>query len=106
MDDGAFNVNDDIGDVEVLRGLTSISAPEADMTRQVMAQQTCTQQFNLYVDVWDMPMTECLSHMGMRPNQSDRFRALTKLSHSASFSKYFSKAQSWIMNYWQMASNL
>ncbi|OQV06639.1 hypothetical protein CLAIMM_11181 [Cladophialophora immunda] len=85
--------------------LTTVSDQELGLTRQITAKQTCEQQFNLYVDIWEMPMRECLSHAYSRSSNSSGFEALTKLSTNACFAKYFGEAQLLVKGCWQMASN-
>ncbi|KIW12606.1 hypothetical protein PV08_09884 [Exophiala spinifera] len=104
-DDKPFDGLTNALNVVSVAGLTSALAPEADLTRQIIAEQTCAQQFNLYVDVWDMPMVDCLSHAHVRPFYGSGFEALIKLSQDSSFSQYLNQAQSWIKNYWQMSSD-
>lgn len=104
-EDRAFDAENSTLDVVSVAGLTSVFAPEVDLTRQLMAEQTCSQQLNLYVDVWDMPMVDCLSSAHVRPFYGFGFEALTKLSQTSSFSQYLDQAQSWIQNYWQVATD-
>ena len=96
VDGGSIQDEQHVSDVVLLDIPTSISAYEEDLTRQATAHQTCSQQFNLYVDIWDMPMTECLTHIHIPPYYLLGVGALTQLSNSAHFSVYFGEAQSWI----------
>lgn len=85
--------------------LMSISTTEGDLARQLTAQITCSQQFCLYVDIFDMPISECLSEGSMPPSYSLGVAACTHLGHSTELSSYLEKANSWIKSCWQAKSD-
>ncbi|RJE27250.1 GAL4 [Aspergillus sclerotialis] len=91
-------------DTPALEEMSPVLAPETEMAQQVVARETCLQQFRLYVDVWDMPMTACISHPCIPPSSPADVAGLAHLGNSSSFSMYFGKAQSWIASCWQMDS--
>lgn len=84
--------------------LIYVSTAEGDLMRQFTARETCLQQFNLYVDVVDMPLTECLSGGCMPPTFPLGLAALTPLSNSAHLLTYLKQAQSWIQDCWETKS--
>lgn len=81
---------------------TSVSMNEVILARQFNAHETCSQQFNLYVDVFDLPLSDCLSQGTMPPHYSLGVAALAPLSHSAHLSVYLDQANSWIRSCWEM----
>lgn len=85
--------------------LMSISTTEADLARQLTAQITCSQQFGLYVDTFDMPISECLSGGSMPPSYSLGVAACIPLGYSTDLSSYLAKANSWIKSCWQAKSD-
>lgn len=85
--------------------LMSISTTEADLARQLTAQITCSQQFALYVDTFDMPISECLSEGSMPPSYSLGVTACIPLGYSTELSSYLAKADSWIKSCWQAKSD-
>jgi hypothetical protein len=85
-------------------GLTITSKPERDIVRQFTAQTTCSQHFNLYIDIYDMPITECLSQGCIPPCYSAGIAALTPLSNSMHSAAYLDKALLGIRNCWDTNS--
>lgn len=63
--------------------LGSLSRTEADLARQFTARVTCSQQFEIYVDTFDIPISECLAGGSMPPRYSLGVTACTPLENSA-----------------------
>lgn len=83
----------------------SLSTLEVDLARQLTAHETCVQQFNLYVDVCDMPLSQCLLHGSMPPRYSLGIAALAPLSNSVHLNTYLEKANMWIESCWELNSS-
>lgn len=79
-------------------------AMEGELFRQLNARELCLQQFNLYVDVCDMPISQSLLHGCMPPRYSLGIAALTPLSNSVHLNTYLEKANTWIQSCWEMNS--
>jgi hypothetical protein len=77
---------------------------EGELFRQINAREICLQQFNLYVDVCDMPISQCLLHGSMPPRYSLGIAALAPLSNSVHLNAYLKKANTWIQSCWEMNS--
>lgn len=74
----------------------SISTMEVDLVKQLAARETCSLQLNLYIDVFDMPISQCLLQGSMPPRYSLGVGALLPLSNSTHVLDYFDKANRWI----------
>lgn len=85
-------------------GFTIPSNPERDLVRQFTSQTTCSQHFNLYIDIYDLPITECLSQGCIPPCYSPGIAALTPLSNSMHSAAYLDKALLGIRNCWDTSS--
>ena len=96
--------NHQLGTSSVFDELDPLLVPEAELARQVTARETHSQQFRLYIDVWDVPMTNCLSHPCIPPSYPGGVDGLAYLGNSTSFSEYFGQAQSWISTCWKIDS--
>ncbi|KAL4890011.1 hypothetical protein BDV59DRAFT_204816 [Aspergillus ambiguus] len=81
------------------RGSLNPSA-EWQQARRVIAQERCAQQLNLYLDVVDIPVADCLSQKCMPPCYALGIAALIPLSHATDVSSYFDRAQSTIRSCW------
>ena len=76
-------------------GTFTLSRDE-DLARQLVGRNVLSQQFNLYVDVMDMPISHCLLQGSMHPRYSMGIAALMPLSKSSYMSGYFDHANVWI----------
>jgi Fungal Zn(2)-Cys(6) binuclear cluster domain len=99
---GVITDREHAADTPLLEILTSIPTLEVDLARQLAARETCSQQFNLYVDVFDMPLSQCLLPGSMPPRYSLGVAALAPLSNSAHLSVYLDKANLSIKSCWEM----
>ncbi|KIX98630.1 uncharacterized protein Z520_05931 [Fonsecaea multimorphosa CBS 102226] len=80
---------------------TCVSAPEANLVRQLTSRETCSLQFNLYVDVIDMPVSQCLLQGSMPPAYSLGVAALTPVSNSLHLRGHWERATSWVKTCWE-----
>lgn len=85
-------------------GLTIPPRPERDIFRQLTAQATFSQHFNLFIDIFEMPITECLSQGCIPPCYSRGIAALTPLSNSMHSAAYLDKALSGLRDCWDTSS--
>ncbi|KAJ5815456.1 hypothetical protein N7474_007233 [Penicillium riverlandense] len=83
----------------------SLSTLEGDLARQLTARETCLQQFNLYVDVCDMPLSQCLLQGSMPPRYSLGIAALAPLSNSVHLNTYLEKTNMWMESCWELNSS-
>lgn len=83
----------------------SLQTVESDIVRQLTARKASTQHFNLYIDVCDMPLTQCLLQGSMPPRYSMGLAALAPLSTSEHLAAYSEKANGWIKSCWEMSSS-
>ncbi|GFG19167.1 hypothetical protein IFM5058_09778 [Aspergillus udagawae] len=74
---------------------------EDDLARQLAGRDTLSQRFNLYVDVIDMPISQCLLQGSMHPSYHLGIAALGPLSDSSHMSVYFHRANVWIKSCWE-----
>lgn len=74
---------------------------EDDLARQLLGCDTLSQKFNLYVDVIDMPISQCLLQGSMHPRYNLGIAALGPLSDSSHMSVYFDHANVWIRSCWE-----
>lgn len=74
---------------------------EDDLARQLVGRDTLSQKFNLYVDVIDMPISQCLLQGSMHPRYNLGIAALGPLSDSGHMSVYFDHANMWIGSCWE-----
>ncbi|KAL5366565.1 hypothetical protein BJX96DRAFT_180847 [Aspergillus floccosus] len=74
---------------------------EDDLARHLAGRDTLSQQFNLYVDVIDMPISQCLLQGSMHPRYNLGIAALGPLSDSSHMSVYFHRANVWIKSCWE-----
>ncbi|KAE8336603.1 hypothetical protein BDV24DRAFT_168174 [Aspergillus arachidicola] len=81
----------------------SPSAIEGDIARQVVARDTCALQFDLYVEAFDMPVSQCLLPGSMPPLYNLGVAAFSLLSKSTPISRHFDKANEWIQSCWEAA---
>ncbi|KAJ5910839.1 uncharacterized protein N7473_000142 [Penicillium subrubescens] len=84
----------------VYREVFSLSR-EDDLARQLVGRDTLSQRFNLYVDVIDMPISQCLLQGSMHPRYNLGITALGPLSDSGHMSVYFDHANTWIGSCWE-----
>ncbi|RJE25246.1 GAL4 [Aspergillus sclerotialis] len=82
----------------------SVITPDAGLVRGFMATEICSQQFNLYVDVWDMPVSQCLLRGSMPPGYSLGVAAWTSLNASPYVSGYLNDANLWTSTCWKEGS--
>ncbi|KAF3401702.1 hypothetical protein F1880_010112 [Penicillium rolfsii] len=78
----------------------SVLSREDDLARQLVGRNTLLQKFNLYVDVIDMPLSQCLLQGSMHPRYNLGIAALGPLSNSGHMSAYFDHANTWIGSCW------
>lgn len=78
------------------------AVPEANLAKLTIAHETCSQQFNLYVDVFDIPISHCLFLDSMPPGYSLGVAALSPIKDSSNLSRYLSKADAWIKSCWNL----
>ncbi|KIW12611.1 hypothetical protein PV08_09889 [Exophiala spinifera] len=83
----------------------SPAAPEANLAKLTIAEEACSQHFNLYVDVFDIPISHCLFLDSMPPGYSLGVAALSPIKDSSSLSGYLSKADAWIKSCWNLNFN-
>ncbi|KAJ5825426.1 hypothetical protein N7474_002564 [Penicillium riverlandense] len=81
-----------------------ISSVESDLSKQVDSREISLQYFNLYVDVCDMPISECLLQGSMPPQYGRGIAALAPLSASQNLAIYLKKANAWISSCWEANS--
>ncbi|KOC18362.1 hypothetical protein AFLA70_13g005921 [Aspergillus flavus AF70] len=91
-----------VEDVSQMEGLTLIPRAEWDQAKQLEARERCLQHLYLYIDVFDMQITACLSEGCMPPCYSLGIEALVPLSNSADVSPYVERVRSSINNSWYM----
>ncbi|OQV06631.1 Fungal Zn2-Cys6 binuclear cluster domain-containing protein [Cladophialophora immunda] len=89
-----------------LKDFVSPPTPESNLARQMMAQETCSQHFNLYVDIFDIPISHCMTHESMPPGYSLGVAALSPMSDSSGLSNYLTQANSWIKSCWDRSLEL
>jgi hypothetical protein len=77
-----------------------ISRPEAQLVRHFSADETCKQHFNLYVDVFDMPLSQCLLQGSMPSRYLLGVAALHPLRKRDSFSHFLRTADRWVSSCW------
>lgn len=82
------------------RGAFALSR-EDDLARQLVGHDTLSQRFNLYVDVIDMPISQCLLQGSMHPRYNLGIAALGPLSDSCHMSAYFDHANLGIGSCWE-----
>ncbi|KAJ5825835.1 hypothetical protein N7474_002973 [Penicillium riverlandense] len=80
--------------------VSPISKASEDLTGQLLARQACSERFGLYVDIVDMPMSECLRQGSMPPQYSFGIAAWALLGESPQMSTYFGRANTWIQSCW------
>lgn len=96
--------SDVIVDTARIDHVASISEAETLLGRKATAYDICSQQFNLYVDIWDMPMTQCLSHTYRPPSYPLGATVLAQLSSCAHFVRYFEEAHLLVKSCWEINS--
>ncbi|KAH8698667.1 hypothetical protein BGW36DRAFT_293299 [Talaromyces proteolyticus] len=74
----------------------SLSGPESDLARHLEAKDACLQRFNLYVDIFDMPVSQCLLQGSMPPCYSSGIAASVPLGNSSHMATYLNRADRWI----------
>jgi hypothetical protein len=74
---------------------------EDDLARQLVGRNTISQNFNLYVDVVDMPISQCLLQGSMHPRYNLGIAALGPLSDSSHMSVHFDHANAWVRSCWE-----
>ncbi|KAA8651008.1 hypothetical protein EYZ11_004307 [Aspergillus tanneri] len=89
-------------DRKLLDVLESVCTTDADLTRKVTAREVGVQQFNLYVDVYDLPLSECLFHGCMPPSYSLGVAAWVPLRKNLQLSSYWDTATAWIKGCWDL----
>lgn len=82
--------------------LVPVSTRETNLVRQFTVRETCLQKFRLWVDVVEMPITECLSKGCMPPTFKQGLAALSPLSTNLHSLFYWNQARSWIEDCWEM----
>ncbi|KAJ5820584.1 hypothetical protein N7474_006175 [Penicillium riverlandense] len=82
------------------RGIFMLSREE-DLARQLVGRDTLSQQFNFYVDVIDMPLSQCLLQGSMHPRYSLGIAALGPLGNSSHMSVYFDHANVSLRSCWE-----
>jgi hypothetical protein len=97
--DLAFNAAGE-GSVDMV---VSPAISDADLGRSTIAQATCSQHFNLYVDVFDIPISHCLFLDSMPPGYSMGLAALYSMKDSSSLARCMSKANDWIKSCWDLS---
>lgn len=88
-------------DTPPVDGGAIVSSREDDLARQLVGRDTLSQKFNLYVDVIDMPLSQCLLQGSMHPRYNLGIAALGPLSDSSHMSVYFDHANVWIRSCWE-----
>lgn len=75
---------------------TPAIAMESELALQVATRNICDMQFELYVDIFDMPLSQCILPGSMSPRHHLGAAAFSLLSESAVISTQFNKASEWI----------
>lgn len=82
---------------------TPTSTTETELARQFMAQLTCSEYFHLYVQSFDMPVTQCLISGSMLPRYSLGVGGYIPLCRSPQISAHIQRANSWIETCWPVS---
>jgi hypothetical protein len=82
-----------------------ISAVETNLSRQLDSRKLGLQYFNLYVDVCDVPISECLLQGSMPPQYNMGIAALAPLSGSRNLAIHLKIAKEWINSCWETVSD-
>ncbi|KAJ5478478.1 hypothetical protein N7530_003987 [Penicillium desertorum] len=99
-------VLDAINDSLLPATTSNLSRHESVLACHMMTSKTCAQKLDLYIDIFDDPMSKLLTKWCMAPCYSLGIAALTPLSRNAQLATHFSQAQSRIRNSWEAASSL
>ncbi|CAG8901763.1 unnamed protein product [Penicillium egyptiacum] len=83
----------------------SLSSHESVLVCHMMTSETCAQKLDVYIDIFDDPMSKLLSKRCMAPCYSLGIAALTPLSRNTQLAAHFSQAQSSIKNSWEKGSS-
>lgn len=83
--------------------LTPASSAETELSRQLIAQSICSENFHLYVHTYDMPVTQCLLSGTMPPRYSLGIGAYIPLCNSPRVSVHIQKASSWVETCWPVS---
>lgn len=81
---------------------TGLSTPERDLVRDAIAKGLCSQRLDLYIDIFDHPISKLLSETCMPPCYSLGIAALGPLSQDAQFAAQFHQVQSSIKDWWKV----
>ncbi|GFF59346.1 Pc21g21100 [Aspergillus udagawae] len=79
----------------------NISTVESDLSRKLDMGEMTLQYFNLYIDVFDMPMSECLLRGSMPPRYIRGIAALAPLSTSENLALCLREANAWVNRCWE-----
>ncbi|KAJ5818142.1 hypothetical protein N7474_003733 [Penicillium riverlandense] len=85
----------------VYGSLGSLSTIEADLSRRLVADGTCSQKFNLFLDISDSFLSHCLLQGSMPPPYNFGVAAYDTLSTSTQLSAYIEKTERWVASCWQ-----
>lgn len=83
-------------DVSVPDIPSSVITLDTGLAREFAATEACSLQFSLYVDIFDMPVSQCLQRGSMPPRYSLGVAAWASLTDSPHFSRYLEDANVWI----------
>lgn len=83
---------------------TPTSTIEIELARKLIANDTCTEQFHLYVDAFDVPISQCLLSGSMPPRYSLGVIAFESLSRSPYISDQVKRANSWVETCWSAST--
>ncbi|KAB8228961.1 Zn(II)2Cys6 transcription factor domain-containing protein [Aspergillus alliaceus] len=80
--------------------LASLSTLETDLSRSAMAGSICSQYFNLFIDISDSFLSQCLVQGSMPPPYKFGVAAYDTLSASAQLSACIERAERWVSTCW------
>ncbi|KAL6241710.1 hypothetical protein RBB50_011492 [Rhinocladiella similis] len=101
---GIVTENDDGGEgavAAVAATMKVYTSAEEDLMRLLTAHDVSSRQFCLYIDIFDMPITACISQGVLPPCFSLGAAALTPSSKDQHLSPFLDLARSWLHSIWE-----
>ncbi|KAE8320629.1 hypothetical protein BDV39DRAFT_211485 [Aspergillus sergii] len=83
---------------------TSVFIPKAsqELTRQLLSRKVRSERLALYVDIVDIPLSQCLRQGSMPPQFSSGIASWGLLAQYPQMTTYFEKAKPWIQSCWDI----
>lgn len=83
-------------------GSLAPSAVEATVSRQIMGETVCLEYFLVYINAFDIPISQCLLQGSLPPQYSQGISAYVPLSTEPPVYEHIHLTNSWIAAHWPM----